>query len=260
MLRGGRVIDVFDLAERRRIAAQRITVTFAGSPPPDGLDGIDGAPLLSLEGDRAVFETHDGVDALLKCLARYTVADIETHKPTMLAQPVSRRRLFVERVAAFAIGAALICALASLGFVISAPFIDLRGDVAVWELGLAPVAALPLALACGSLGLLAGALTPTRVLATGLVAAETVTVYFFDVLADLVGSLEPLRYLSPFFYSDAKRVLVEGAVPWHAAVLLGASVLLTALALAAFEAREVGTGRSPLRALLRRERRAAAEA
>ena len=33
MLRGGCVIDVFDLAERRRIAAQRITVTFAGSPP-----------------------------------------------------------------------------------------------------------------------------------------------------------------------------------------------------------------------------------
>ena len=33
MLRGGCVIDVFDLAERRRSAAQRITVTFAGSPP-----------------------------------------------------------------------------------------------------------------------------------------------------------------------------------------------------------------------------------
>ena len=91
----------------------------------------------------------------------------------MLAQPVSRRRLFVERVAAFAIGATLICALASLGFVVSAPFIDLRGDVAVWELGLAPFAALPLALACGSLGLLAGALSPTRGLATGLVAALT---------------------------------------------------------------------------------------
>ena len=178
----------------------------------------------------------------------------------MLAQPVSRRRLFVERVAAFAIGATLICALASLGFVVSAPFIDLRGDVAVWELGLAPFAALPLALACGSLGLLAGALSPTRGLATGLVAAETVTVYFFDVLADLIGPLEPLRYLSPFFYSDAKRVLVEGAVPWHAAVLLGAFVLLTALALAAFEAREIGTGHSPLRALLRRKRRAAVRA
>ena len=83
MLRGGCVIDVFDLAERRRIAAQRVTVTFAGSPPRDGLDGIDGAPLLSFEGDRAVFETHDRVDALLKRLAMYTVAAIETHKPTL---------------------------------------------------------------------------------------------------------------------------------------------------------------------------------
>ena len=83
MLHGGRVIDVFDLAERRRIAAQRITVTFAGSPPRDALDGIAAAPLLSLDGPRAVFETHDGVDALLKCLARYPVAEIETHRPTL---------------------------------------------------------------------------------------------------------------------------------------------------------------------------------
>ena len=60
MLRAGRVVDVFDLAERRRIAAQRITVTFAAPPPRDALDGIDSAPLLSLEGAEAVFETHDG--------------------------------------------------------------------------------------------------------------------------------------------------------------------------------------------------------
>ena len=83
MLRAGRVIDVFDLAERRRIAAQRIAVTFAEPPPRDALDGIDGAPLLSLEGAEAVFETHDGVDALLKFLARFTVVQLETHKPTL---------------------------------------------------------------------------------------------------------------------------------------------------------------------------------
>ena len=83
MLRAGRVIDVFDLAERRRIAAQRIAVTFAAPPPRDALDGIDGAPLLSLEGAEAVFETHHRVDALLKRLARFTVVQLETHKPTL---------------------------------------------------------------------------------------------------------------------------------------------------------------------------------
>ena len=61
-------------------------------------------------------------------------------------------------------------------------------------------------------------------------------------------------------FEQAQRVLVGGAVPWHAAVLLGAFVLLTTLALATFEAREIGTGHSPLRGLLRRERRAAAHA
>ena len=176
----------------------------------------------------------------------------------MLAQPVSRRRLFLERATALAIVAVLITVLAALGFLVSAPFIDLKGDVTVWELAVAPFGMLAFVFALIALGLLAGTLTSTRGQAAGLLTAATVAFYLMDVLPDLVDALGPLRYGSAFYYGDTKRMLLNGVVPWHQALLFAAAAVFTALALVAFEAREIGTGRSPLVALLRRERRAAA--
>ncbi len=178
----------------------------------------------------------------------------------MLAQPVSRRRLFLERATGLAIGAVLITALVALGFLVSAPFIDLKGDVAVWELALAPFGMLAFVFALIALGLLAGTLTSTRGQAAGLLTAATAAFYLMDVLPDLVDALGPLRYGSAFYYADTKRVLIDGVVAWHQAVLFAAAGVSTVLALVAFEAREIGTARSPLGALLRRRRDAVAEA
>ena len=61
-----------------------------------------------------------------------------------------------------------------------------------------------------------------------------------------------LHYLTPYYYSDARRVLTEGSVFWHQGVLLVAAGVCSALALVAFERREIGVGRSPLAALLGR--------
>jgi hypothetical protein len=71
-------------------------------------------------------------------------------------------------------------------------------------------------------------------------------------LPGLIDGLGPLRYGSAFYYSDASRLLLEGVRVWHQAVLLGVAVIFALLALAAFEARDIGIGRSPLTAMLRR--------
>ena len=170
----------------------------------------------------------------------------------LLAQPVSRRRLFLERATGLLIGALVICALASLGFLVSAPFIDLRGDVTVLELMVAPLGTVAFAFAFIALGLLAGTIAATRGQAVGLLTAATVAFYLMDVLPDLTDALAPLRYLSPFYYGDTKRMLITGVVPWHQAVLFVSAALCTALAMRAFEAREIGVGRWQPRALLGR--------
>ena len=171
----------------------------------------------------------------------------------LLAQPISRRRLLLAKTVGVAVATTAIVVLAGLGFLVTAPFVDLDGEVSVWELAIAPLSALPFTISCAALSMLAATLTPTRSMAAGLMAAETVAVYVLNVLSELADPLHGLRYMSPFYYSDARQVLTVGVVWWHQAFLLGAGLFLVGLALAAFERREIGTGRSPLRALLRRE-------
>ena len=171
----------------------------------------------------------------------------------LLAQPISRRRLLLAKTVGVAVAATAIVVLAGLGFLVTAPFVDLEGEVSAWELAISPLSVLPFTISCAALSMLAATLTPTRSMAAGLMAAETVAVYVLNVLSELADPLHWLRYLSPFHYSDARQVLTVGVVWWHQAFLLGAGLLLVALALAAFERREIGTGHSPLPALLGRE-------
>ena len=178
----------------------------------------------------------------------------------LLSQPVSRRRLFIEKLAGSLLAATAIVLLAGLGFLLTAPLIDLKGELTTWELALAPLSLLPFTFACIALTMLAATLTPTRGLAAGLMAAETVTVYVLNVLAELTDALAWLRFLSPFHYSDAQRVLTDGVVWWHQGLLLVSGLVLAALAVAVFERREIGTGRSPPWALLGREDAAEPEA
>ncbi len=80
MLRAGRIVAVVDLAEQRRLAPRRITVTFGEPVSAAAFAGLDGIRVVA-SGDReATFELHDDVDALIKALARYPVRTLETHE------------------------------------------------------------------------------------------------------------------------------------------------------------------------------------
>jgi len=190
--------------------------------------------------------------ALIASTAQFAGDEQKGTLEMVLAQPLSRRSLFVQRAAGLAVAAVLICALGALGFAVSAPFVRL-GDVALRELVVATLNLAPLMLACAGLGLVVATVSPTRGVAAGLVALETFVVYFANTLSSLADWLEPLRYLSLFFCADVSVALSDGIEAGHAAVLLGAFALLTALAVRAFEVRELDTVRWQLRALLGRE-------
>ncbi|MEZ4502799.1 MAG: ABC transporter ATP-binding protein [Dehalococcoidia bacterium] len=83
MLRLGQVVRVIDLAEERLVAPRQVEVTFAEAPARAALEGVAGAPLTSLDGVRATFETRDGIDALVKRLAEFTLVRLETHEPSL---------------------------------------------------------------------------------------------------------------------------------------------------------------------------------
>ena len=175
----------------------------------------------------------------------------------LLSQPLARRRLFLGKLAGVAVAVVGVLALAGLGFLLTAPFVDLRGAVAAGELAVAPFSLLPFAWFALAATVLAATLTPTRGRAAALMTAGAFVAYALNIAADLVTSLDWLRFFTPYYYSDAQRVLTEGTVWWHQAALLAAALVCAALALAVFERREIGVGRSPLALLLGREPSAA---
>ncbi len=171
----------------------------------------------------------------------------------LLSQPLSRRGLFLGKLAGVAIAVIAILLLAGLGFLTTAPFVDLEGEVTAGELAIAPFVLLPFAWFAITATMLVATLTPTRGRATGLMTLGAAVSFVLNIVAGLVESLSWLRFFSAYHYSDAQRVLTEGAHWPNQAVLLIAALVCAALALAAFERREIGVGRSPLAALLGRE-------
>ena len=164
----------------------------------------------------------------------------------LLSQPLSRRRLFIERAGALLLAVVLICAATSLGFLVAWPLFVEDADLSLGVALIAPLGLVGFGWFFVSLALLLGALTATRGQATAVLTALTVALYLSDVLRDLVSGLEPLRFVSPFFYADTKQLFTRGVEPWHQAVLFASTALALWLALRAFEAREIGTERSPL--------------
>jgi ABC-2 type transport system permease protein len=172
----------------------------------------------------------------------------------LLAQPVSRRRLFVAKGAAIAVGALLIAAVAAVALVIGVAFIDTGSDLGSVQLAAAVFGTLPIVFLAGSLALLLAAVAPSRGTAAALAAAVFVAAWLVNGLGALAPQTEWLQPLSGFYYADLQTLLREGLTPWHQAVVLAVGVLQCVLAMIAFERRDIEVGRWQATALLRRAR------
>jgi ABC-2 type transport system permease protein len=166
----------------------------------------------------------------------------------LLAQPQTRRRLFGETVLGGALAIALTCVLSCVGYLVSAPFVDLK-DMNVPLLIISPLAWIPFLWCVAALSLLAGTVAPSRGSAVGLGAGVVVFSYLAAAIADVGDSLSWLRYLSIYYYSDTQVLLTDGLTAWHQAVLSAVTVVALALALRSFERRELNAGTWQVRAM-----------
>ncbi len=167
----------------------------------------------------------------------------------ILAQPISRTRLFAERATAIVLGGLLILLLTAVGWTMALLFIEADDTVSIPKLAAATVAQAPLLTFWIALSLLLGALAPSRGSAAGVATVIAVATFLANSLAAIADQVEWLRYLSPFWYSDAPTILTGGVTPWHTAVLLAITAACFAAALFAFRSRDLNTGRLPRPAL-----------
>lgn len=158
----------------------------------------------------------------------------------LLAQPIARRDVVLQKAAAVVLGSVLITAIGWLGFAASIPFVNI--NVSLADTAIASANMLPITLLFFALSLWAGAVAPSRATAAGIAIAFATAGYFVNTLANGVESLRNLRYASPFYYYGSGTSLVHGIDWWHAGLLLGSSAAFVVLTLRSFERRDVSAG------------------
>jgi ABC-2 type transport system permease protein len=155
----------------------------------------------------------------------------------LLANPVSRTRLVLEKLEA------LVAEVALLGFAVWAA-LAVGAAAAGMEIGVGKLAAATaeaslLALLYGVLALLVGSATGHRALAIAVAAAAAVAAYLVNALAALVGALEPAQKASPFYHYAAGDPLRHGLALDRTGLLLGIAAVLAVLAPAALSRRDL---------------------
>ena len=155
----------------------------------------------------------------------------------LLANPVPRWRVVVEKFAGMAFLGAGVAAGIWIGLALTAGALSI--DLALDKVFATLVSAWLLGLAVGSLAMLLGALTGSRLVSIGVALAVAVLGFLVNALSPLVDLLEPWRAVSLQYHYIGYDPLANGLDPGHAAVLAAASLVLLALAVLAFERRDL---------------------
>jgi ABC-2 type transport system permease protein len=156
----------------------------------------------------------------------------------LLANPISRRRLLLEKWAAMALG--LAGATTTLGLALAA-----GGPLAGLHVGLAPLTAalvsmLLLAILYGTVAFTLAAVTGHRGVARGATTALAAAAYLVSSLADLATWLRPWRALSPWYHALGTDPIATGFAPAHLAGLILLVPVILAAGVALFERRDLG--------------------
>jgi ABC-2 type transport system permease protein len=157
----------------------------------------------------------------------------------MLANPLSRRRLVVDKLAALTIEVVLLAVVLWLSLLVGVELVGM--NVSAAHLAAATASAALLAIAFGAIALLLGAASGHRALAIGVTAAGAVAAYLVNSLAALVDFLEPVKSASPFYHYVASDPLRDGLALSHVAFLVGLALVAAVLAALAFDRRDLAT-------------------
>jgi ABC-2 type transport system permease protein len=155
----------------------------------------------------------------------------------LLATPVSRTRIVLQKLAAMTSGVILLSAVTAAALLVEGPLGDLRlpaGNVVAAMLHMAL-----LAMVFGSLALALSASTGRAGLSRAVPAVAAVAAYVVNGLGPLVSWLEPLQKFSPFYQYADHDPLRNGISGVGVLVALATIAALVALAVFGFRRRDV---------------------
>lgn len=158
----------------------------------------------------------------------------------LLAQPIRRRHVVLEKAAALALAILLAAFAGLLGFALGQIRVDM--DIATSRFVAAIVNMLPLSWLFLALSLWASAALPSRGAAAMPVTGIAVISFIIQLVGQSVPSLHTAQKASPFYWAEASRILLHGFDWLRSGVLFGLALLVLLLAIRSFEGRDIATG------------------
>lgn len=155
----------------------------------------------------------------------------------LLASPVSRSSIFVQKSLAIVLQLAIVSTAVWLGVALGSLLFTF--DVSLVKVFWASLSGLLMGLVFGSVALATQAITGKRSIGIGLGSGVVAVTYIASVVSQLVESLSFLRYFSPFHYYDESTVIQQGP-GGYMLVLVGTIIILYIVAHVAFTRRDTG--------------------
>jgi ABC-2 type transport system permease protein len=155
----------------------------------------------------------------------------------VLAHPITRARLVLAKAGAVGVLVVAVAVAAWVGLVIGVALGG--GGVSVGNMAAFAIHLAFFGLAIGALALAMGAGTGRRTLASGVAAGVGVVGWLINGFAPLVGALDWLKYVSPFYYYAGHDPLTQGIDAGDLVVLGAVAVALTAVGMFAFDRRDL---------------------
>ncbi|WP_017540058.1 ABC transporter permease [Nocardiopsis halophila] len=155
----------------------------------------------------------------------------------VMAYPVGRTSLLVQRFAASAVHTAVLGAVMFLVLLGLSPVLDL--GIGAGHLAAACLSTALVALCYGTAAFAIGAVTGRRSFAIAGGAFLAVVGYLGDTFALTVDDLEWMRFTSAFYYGFDPEPLVNGVDPGYTLVIAAVPLVLAAVAAAVFARRDV---------------------
>lgn len=157
----------------------------------------------------------------------------------VLTHPISRRSYLLQQAVVVIVEAMVLGSVVIVTLLVAEPLVDL--DLSMANLVGTVLGLVVVALVLGWLALALGAATGSRALALGGASAFAAFGYLAATLPALVDGLEPLKWISPFWYGTAGNPLVVGFTWWHLSVLAAAALVVLGLGLVRFERRDLSS-------------------
>lgn len=155
----------------------------------------------------------------------------------LLANPISRWRVLLEKFLAMVAGMAILSFISWLGLVAGIYAYDM--DIGLGQLAAATVSSALLGFSFGVIALAISCLTGRRGMSMGIATALAVGTYLLYIMAQIAESLEKYQKLSPFYYHLGTNPLANGLKFGNMAVFTGTIVVFLAISFIAFHRRDL---------------------